>query len=185
MIEESLKNSESRFLKTIEMLEEELLTIHTGRASVSLVDGIMVDVYGAKTPIKALANITVTDPRSILIQAWDRNNVSQIEKAIRDSDLGLNPINNGDSLRINLPELTEERRKEFVKVVREKAETAKIAIRNIRGDVANEIKRAKSEGIIGEDDMYRGEQELQKVVDKYNKDIEIRLEQKEKELLTI
>ncbi len=185
MIEETLKSAEPRFKKTIEMLEADLLTIHTGRASVSLVDNITVDAYGTKTPIKALASITVTDSRSILIQPWDRGNITQIEAAVRESDLGLNPVNNGDSLRINLPELTEERRKEFVKVVKEKAENSKISIRNIRGEVANEIKKAKNDGLIGEDDMYRGEQELQKVVDRYNKEVEERLEQKEKELLTI
>ncbi len=185
MIEELIKGAEPRFQKTIEILEEELGTIHTGRASVSLVDDIMVDVYGAKNPIKAVATITIPEPRSILIQPWDKSNLAQIETAIRDSDLKLNPVNTGENLRINLPELTEERRKEFVKIARDKAENARISVRNVRGDVLNQIKKSKTDSQIGEDDMYRGEEDLQKIVDKYNKKIEEILANKESDLLTI
>jgi ribosome recycling factor len=169
MIEETLRSIELKFRKAIESLQSDLANIHTGRASVSLVDSILVDLYGTKTPIKAIANITVTDPRSIVIQPWDKSSISQIESAIRESDLKLNPVNSGENVRINLPELTEERRKEFVKIAREKAENAKISVRSNRADAANEIKKAKAAGVIGEDEMYRGEQELLKIVDRYNK----------------
>ena len=185
MVEELIKETEPKFQKTLEIMEEEMATIHTGRASVAMVDNIMVDVYGAKNPIKAVATITIPEPRSILIQPWDQANLSRIESAIRESDLKLNPVNTGENLRINLPELTEERRKEFVKIAHEKAENARISVRNIRGDVLNQIKKAKSDGEIGEDDMYYGENELQKVVDKHNAQIEEILSGKEKDLLTI
>lgn len=185
MIQEVIKETEPKFEKTIEILQEEMATIHTGRASVSLVDSILVDVYGTKNPIKAIANISVPEARSILIQPWDKSNLSQIEAAIRESDLRLNPVNAGENIRINLPELTEERRKEFVRIAKEKAESAKIAVRNIRGEAINTIKKAKTDSKISEDEMYYGEEQLQKVVDKYNKEIEEFLAAKEKELLTI
>ncbi len=185
MIDELIKEAEPKFQKTVEIMEEEMATIHTGRASVSMVDDIMVDVYGTKNPIKAVATITIPEPRSILIQPWDRSNIQQIESAIRDSDLKLNPVNTGENIRINLPELTEERRKEFVRIAKEKAEAARISIRNIRADVLNAIKKAKTDGEIGEDDMYRGEEDLQKAVDKHNKVIEEILQKKESDLLTI
>lgn len=185
MIQELIKEAETKFQKSLEVMEEELAALHTGRASVSLVDNIMVDVYGTKSPIKAVANISIPEPRSILIQPWDKSNIAQIESAIRDSDLKLNPVNTGENIRINLPELTEDRRKEFVKIAKEKAESAKISIRNVRGEVLNAIKKAKADGKIGEDDMYHGEEQLQKVVDSYNVKIEESLNKKEKELLTI
>jgi ribosome recycling factor len=185
MIQELIKETEPKFQKAIAILEEELATLHTGRASASLVEDIMVDVYGTKNPIKAVASISIPEPRSILIQAWDKSNLSQIETAIRESDLKLNPINAGENIRINLPELTEDRRKEFVKIAKEKAESAKVSVRNVRGEAWNRIKKAKADGNISEDDMYYGEEQLQKVVDKYNNKIEEALSKKEKDLLTI
>lgn len=185
MIQELVKETEPKFKKALEMLEEELATIHTGRASVSLVDSIMVDVYGTKSPIKAVANISIPDPKSILIQPWDKSNISQIEAAIRESDLNLNPTNTGENIRINLPELTEDRRKEFVKMAKEKAENVRVSIRNVRGEAWNTIKKAKTDGKISEDDMYYGEEQLQKVVDRYNAQVEEMLVKKEKDLLTI
>jgi len=185
MIQGLIKETEPKFKKAIEILDEELATLHTGRASVSLVDGIMVEVYGAKSPIKAIANISIPEPRSILIQPWDRQNISQIESAIRESDLKLNPVNTGENIRINLPELTEDRRKEFVKLAKEKAESARVSVRNVRGEAWNAIKKAKTDGKASEDDMYYGEEQLQKIVDKHNKEIEEILAKKEKELLTI
>lgn len=185
MIQETIKEAEPRFKKAIEILEEDMASIHTGRASSSLVDSILVDVYGAKTPIKAIANISIPEPRSILIQPWDRGNISQIETAIRESDLKLNPVNTGENIRINLPELTEDRRKEFVKLAKEKAESARVSVRNIRGEAWNTIKKLKVDGKVSEDDMYYGEEQLQKTVDKYNKEIEDILSKKESELLTI
>ena len=185
MIQEIIKETEPKFKRAITILEEEMATIHTGRASASLIDGILVDVYGTKNPIKTIANISIPEPKSILIQPWDKSNTSQIEAAIRESDLKLNPVNTGENIRINLPELTEDRRKEFVKIAKEKAENARVSVRNIRGEAWNAIKKAKAGGRISEDDMYYGEEQLQKIVDKHNKDIEDLLAGKEKDLLTI
>jgi len=183
MINELIKETEPKFIKAVDNFEQELATIHTGRASASLVEDILVDVYGTKNPIKAVATISIPEPRSILVQPWDKSNISQIETAIRESELKVNPTNTGENIRINLPELTEDRRKEFVKMAKEKAESARVSIRNIRGDVWNAIKKAKTDGEIGEDDMYSKEDELQKMVDKYNKKIEDTFTQKESELL--
>lgn len=185
MVQEIIKETEPKFKKAVEILREEMATIHTGRASASLVDGILVDVYGTKNPVKTIANISIPEPKSILIQPWDKANLSQIETAIRESDLKLNPVNTGENIRINLPELTEDRRKEFARIAKEKAESARVSVRNVRGEAWNRIKRAKSDGDISEDDMYYGEEQLQKIVDKYNKEIEEVLASKEKELLTI
>lgn len=185
MIENYIKELEPKLDKAINYLVEELASIHTGRASTSLVDNIMVDVYGSKQEIKQLASIMIPEARQIAIQPWDRTVVSAIEKAIRDSDMGFNPVNTGDMIRINIPELTQERRQEFVKVAKEKAEETRVAVRNNRQDSINAIKKAKNDGQIGEDEMYRGEAEVQKVVDRYNKKIEEILSTKEKELTEI
>lgn len=185
MLEGYVKELTPKLDKSVEFLEDELSNIHTGRASVSLVDDLLVSVYGAKQPIKAIANITIPEARQILIQPWDKGNVSQIEAAIRESSLGFNPINTGDVIRINLPELTEERRRDFVKVAKEKAEEARVGIRTARSEVWNTIKKAKADGDISEDDMYRGEAEIQKLVDTYNKKVEDTLSSKEKELLEV
>ena len=185
MLDGYVKELAPKLDKSVEFLEDELHIIHTGRASVSLVDELLVDVYGAKQPIKAIANITIPEARQILIQPWDKGVVSQIEAAVRDSSLGFNPINTGDVIRINLPELTEERRREFVKLAKEKTEEARVGIRTARGEVWNAIKKAKTDGDISEDDMYRGEAEIQKLVDSYNLKVESILSAKEKELLEV
>lgn len=185
MLEGYVKELAPKLDKSVEFLESELSNIHTGRASVSLVDEVMVDAYGSKQPLKAVANITIPEARQILIQPWDRGVVSQVESAIRDSGLGLNPVNTGEVIRVNLPELTEERRREFVKIAKEKAEEARVGIRTARGDVWNAIKKAKTDGDISEDDMYHGEAEIQKLVDTYNKKVEDILATKEKELLEV
>lgn len=185
MIEETIREAEPKFQKALSILEEEMATIHTGRASAGMVEDIMVDVYGSKNPLKSVASISIPEPRSILIQAWDKSNLSQIETAIRESDLKVNPVNTGENIRINLPELTEERRKDFARIAKEKAENARVSIRNIRGESWNKIKKAKTDGDISEDDMYYGEEQLQKVVDKYNKQIDEILANKEKDLLTL
>lgn len=185
MIETFLKELEPRLDKVITFLQEELSSIHTGRASTSLVDTILVDAYGTKQEVKQIASITIPEARQIAIQPWDRTVVAAIERAIRESDLGFNPVNTGDMIRINIPELTQERRQEFVKIAKEKAEEARVAVRNGRQDTINAIKRAKNDGQFGEDDMYRGEAEVQKIVDRYNKKIEEILLAKENELTEI
>lgn len=185
MIETYLKELEPKLEKAVNYLVDELASIHTGRASTSLVDNIMVDAYGMKQEIKQIASITIPEARQIAIQPWDRTVVAAIEKAIRESDLGFNPVNTGDMIRINIPELTQERRQEFVKVAKEKAEEARIAVRNNRQDSINAIKRAKNDSQISEDEMHRGESEVQKLVDRFNKKIEEILNSKERELTEI
>lgn len=185
MLSNFLKELTPKLDKSIEFLQTELNNIHTGRASVSMVDSILVDVYGTKQSIRQIANITIPEARQILIQPWDRSVTVQIEAAIRESSLGFNPVNAGDVIRINIPELTEERRREYVKVCKEKAEEARVAIRNARGDAWNAIKKAKINSEISEDDMYRGEEEIQKMVDSYNKKVEEIFSAKEKELLEV
>lgn len=185
MLDSYVKELAPKLDKSVEFLEDELSNIHTGRANVSLVDEILIDVYGTKQPLKAVANITIPEARQILIQPWDKGVVSQIESAIRDSSLGVNPINTGDVIRINLPELTEERRRDFVKLAKEKTEEARVGIRTARSEVWNAIKKSKTDGEISEDDMYHGEAEIQKLVDSYNKKVEDILGLKEKELLEI
>lgn len=185
MIEDILKELEPKLGRATNHLEEELATIHTGRATASLVDTIMVSAYGSKQMLKQLASITIPEPRQILIQPWDRTVVGAIESAVRESELGFNPVNTGDAVRINIPELTEERRKEFVKIAKEKAEEAKISVRNARGEAWNEVKKRKTDGDIGEDEMYRGEEKIQADVDKCNKDIDNILAAKEKELMQV
>lgn len=185
MLDSYVRELSPKLEKAIEFLVSELSNIHTGRASVSLVDDILVDVYGAKQPIKSIASINIPEARQIVIQPWDRGVVSQIEAAIRDSELGFSPVNTGDVIRINLPELTEERRKEYVKVAKEKAEEARVGIRTARADIWNAIKKAKTDGAISEDDMYRGEAEIQKLVDLYNKKVEDLAHEKERELLEV
>lgn len=185
LIDDVIRDLKPKLDSTVDFLSSELSNIHTGRATVSLVDSIMVDAYGSKQSIKQIANISIPEPRQILIQPWDRSITGQIEAAIRDSNLGFGPVNTGDMIRVNIPELTEERRKEFIKIIKEKAEEARVSIRNVRAEAWNTVKKAKTDGEIGEDDMYRGENMIQAEVDKYNQKVENLLEAKEKELMEI
>lgn len=182
MEKDYMKEFEEGARKTIEYLEAELSNIHTGRATTSLVADITVDVYGSKSPVKQVANITVTDPRSLAIQPWDKGNLIQIENALRESNLGFGIVNSGDVIRVNIPELTEERRNQYVKMAKDKSEEAKIAIRNTRHDVWEKTKKAKLDGSISEDDMYRREEEINKFVESQNKKIEEIFSGKEREL---
>lgn len=182
MDKEYLKELETSATKTIEYYEQELTNIHTGRATTGLVSDVTVDVYGSKSPIKQIANITVTDSRSLAIQPWDKGNLIQIENALRESNLGFGVVNSGDAIRINIPELTEERRNEYVKLAKDKAEEAKISIRNSRRDVWEKTQKAKAEGSISEDEMYHREEEINKFVDSQNKKIDEIFVAKEQEL---
>lgn len=168
--------------KAIEHFQNELAAIHTGRATTSLISDIVVDAYGQKMPLKQVANITVTDPRSMAVQPWDKGNLSQVENALREANLGLGIVNTGDNIRVNTPELTEERRNQYVKIAKEKAEDTKVTIRNIRRDVTEKIKKAKNAGEISEDEMYRREGEIQKLIEDKNKEIDAVFAAKEKEL---
>jgi ribosome recycling factor len=161
--------------RATEFFEAEIGNIHTGRATTSLVSEVLVDAYGTKSPLKQVANITVTDSRSLAIQPWDKGNLVQIESALREANLGFGVVNSGDAIRINIPELTEERRNEFVKMVKAKAEEAKISIRNIRRDIWEAVKKDKTSGDITED-------EINKFVEAQNKRIDDVISTKEKEL---
>lgn len=184
-MESIINDKKSDLEKAIGHFKEEMGKLRTGRANPALVENVMADYYGTKTPLKQLATINVPEPRLITISPWDKNSLAGIEAAIRASDLGLNPASDGQIIRINIPSLTEERRKDLVKVLNQKAEEARIAIRNVREDAWREIQEMEKTGIISEDDKFRGKDKLQKVIDEYNKRIEDLREGKEKEIMTV
>lgn len=171
--------------KAVAHFKEESIKIRTGRANASMVENLLVDYYGAKTPLVQMASINVPEPRTIAIQPWDKGALAGIETAIRESDLGLNPMNDGQLIRLSIPPLTEERRQEMVKVLNKKAEESRITLRNIREDVLREIQDAEKAGKISEDDKFRGKDELQKVIDEYNGKIDEIREKKEKDIMTV
>ncbi|KKP94785.1 MAG: Ribosome-recycling factor [Candidatus Moranbacteria bacterium GW2011_GWE1_36_7] len=171
--------------KSIEHFKNEASKIRTGRANPSLVEDLLVDYYGAKTPLKQIASINTPEPRTISIQPWDRGALAAIEGAIRSSDLNLNPMNDGILVRINIPMLTEDRRREMVKALNQKAEEGRIAVRSIREEILKEIKDAQKAGEISEDDEFAGKEKLQIVVDEYNKKIEELRAKKEVEIMTV
>ncbi|MFA6098448.1 MAG: ribosome recycling factor [Patescibacteria group bacterium] len=176
---------QGQFEKTIDHLKKELSNIRTGRANPSLVEDIMVDYYGTKTPLKQIASINVPDAKLLVIQPWDKNALKDIEKAIQSSPLGLNPVNDGDSLRLPIPSLTEERRRELTKVVKHKIEETKVSIRNSREEIWKILKEQKNNAKISEDQMFKEQKELQNIVDKYNSSITAIGEEKEKEIMSI
>jgi len=171
--------------KTMEHLQFEFGKLRTGRANPSLVEDVMVDYYGTKTPLKQIASINTPEPRQITIQPWDKGAIGPIEGAIRESDLGLNPINDGIFIRLNIPVLTEERRKDLVKALNSRAEDGRIALRNIREEVLKEVQSIEKEGLISEDDKFRAKEKIQSIIDDYNKKIEDIREKKEKEIMTV
>ena len=175
---------EERMEKTIEHLEDEFAKIRAGRANPNILHGIMVDYYGTPTPIQQVANVSVPEPRMIQIQPWEKSMLKVIEKAIMVSDLGINPTNDGTAVRLIFPELTEERRKELVKDVKKKGEAAKVAIRNIRRDGNDAFKKLKGSDV-SEDEIKNLEDELQKMTDKYVKEIDSAVEVKSKEVMTV
>lgn len=185
MLNDVYKETEARMKGTIQVLEEDLGGIRTGRASPALIDRLQVEYYGTLTPLIQLATISVPDPRSLLIRPFDQASLKAIERAILVSELGLTPNNDGKSIRLNLPPLTEERRKELGKVVSNRIEEARIAIRNIRRDSIRDLREFEQEKLISEDDQKRGEEELQKITDKYIETINSIGERKEKEILEV
>ncbi|MFQ5455953.1 MAG: ribosome recycling factor [Nitrospirota bacterium] len=185
MIEDIKNKTLEEMEHPIEYLQNELFKIRTGRASVSLLDRIMVDYYGTKTPLKQVASISIPDSRSVSIQPWETRIIGEIEKAILTSDLGLNPNNDGKIIRISIPPLTEERRKELVKLAKKMGETAKINVRNIRRDSNEELKRFQKESRISEDQLKTGYDETQKITDQYIKKIDDIIKKKEKEILEV
>jgi ribosome recycling factor len=183
MIEETLQESRDRMSKTIAALENELKRIRTGRASASLLDGIKIDYYGTLTPLNQTATIAVPESRLITIQPWDATIIKDIEKAILKSDIGLTPSNDGKLIRIGVPPLSEERRKELVKLVHKSCEEHKVAVRNIRRDANELIKGFKKDGDISEDDAFKAQDRIQKITDEYILKIEEVYKTKEKEIL--
>lgn len=185
MIEDAKKDAHKRMGKCVDVLRQNLLKIRTGRAHPSLLDHVKVDYYGNETPIGQCANVVTEDARTLSITPWDRNMVQAIEKAIITSDLGLNPSTAGTIIRIILPALTEERRRELVKVVRGEGEDARVAIRNVRRDSNQDLKEMLKEKMISEDEQKRGEQEIQKLTDQFIGDVDRLLAEKEKELMAV
>ncbi len=183
MIEETLEETKARMGKTIDALENELKRIRTGRASLSLLDGIRVDYYGAQTPLNQMASLSVPESRLMVIQPWDVSAIKDIEKAILKSDLGLTPSSDGKLIRISIPPLTEERRKELVKVVGKICEEHKVATRNIRRDANELLKGFKKDGDIAEDDAFKAQDQVQKVTDDFIAKIDGIYKEKEKEIL--
>ena len=185
MHEEIKKKTRQRMDKTIESLHEEFKKIRSGRANASLVEGLMVEYYGNRLPLIQLASISVPEPRLIVIQPWDKGSLSEIEKAFHKSDLALNPNNDGKVIRISIPPLTEERRKELVKIVKGKAEDARIAIRNIRRDGNEEAKTAEKNQHISEDDTKKVIDQIQEITNEYIEKINKLLETKEAEIMEV
>ncbi len=179
------KNTDQRMQKSIETLKADLGKVRTGRAHTGILDHVMVDYYGSPTNITQVANVTLIDARTIGVQPWEKKMLSSIEKAIRDSDLGLNPSSQGDMIRVPTPPLTEERRKEMVKLVKTEGEGAKIAIRNIRRDANESLKKMLKEKECSEDDERRAQDDIQKLTDKFVAEVDKLLADKEKEVLTV
>jgi ribosome recycling factor len=183
MIDELLSDARERMGKSIESTRHELATVRTGRASPHLLDRVNVDYYGTSTPLKQLANVAATEARLLTITPYDKSAIKQMEKAILESDLGLTPSNDGNLIRLTIPELTEERRKELVKVVHGLAEDGRVAVRNIRRDCMHDLRELRKEGEVGEDEERRAEVELQKLTDSRIREIEELLKGKEEEIL--
>lgn len=184
-ISEIQKQCEYKMNRTVETLREDFIKIRTGRASAGLLDHVMVDYYGTPTPINQVAQVGVADARTLTVQPWEKNMVAPIEKAIRSSDLGLNPATSGMLIRVSLPPLTEERRRELTKVVKHIGEEAKVAIRNLRRDANEHVKRLLKDKEISEDDQKRSEKDIQKLTDNFIAQVDATVANKEKEVMTI
>ncbi len=185
MIKDILKDAETRMHGAIHSLSDSLATIRTGRASPALVEKLPVEYYGAPTPLMQLASISIPEPRSIMIKPFDPSTIKEIERAIRVSDLGLNPNNDGKAIHLNLPPLTEERRRDLVKHMHARLEESRVAIRNIRRDLHNDLRDFEKEKLITEDEMRRGEEDLQKLTDRFIEDVNAHGQTKEKEIMEV
>lgn len=185
MEKELRKKATERMEGAIEVFKKDLGSIRTGRASLSLLEGISIDYYGSQTPIQQVASLSIPEPRQILIQPWEQRLIPEIEKSIMKSDLGLTPTNDGKVIRINIPPLTEERRKQLVKVVRKRAEEARVAIRNIRRDTNEELKKLEKEKHLSEDIVRKSQEEIQKLTDSFIAKVDDILAHKEKEIMEV
>jgi ribosome recycling factor len=185
MYKELINSKKDSLEQALEYLRADLSQLRTGRANPALVENLMVDYYGTRTPLKQIATINAPEARLVLIQPWDKDSLVNIEAAIRESNLGLNPANDGQVIRLNIPPLSEERRQEMVKTLNQKVEAARIAIRNIREEIWETIQEMTKVGKISEDDKFRGKDSLQEVIDSFNKKVEEIRDKKEKEITTI
>jgi ribosome recycling factor len=185
MIADVKKTAEQKMKKTLETLKVDLGKLRTGRAHAGLLDHIMVDYYGTSTPILQVANVTLIDARTIGVSPWDKKMAGTIEKAIRDSDLGLNPATMGETVRVPMPSLTEERRKDLIKVVRHEGENARVAVRNVRRDANNHLKDLLKQKKVAEDEERRAQDDIQKLTDRHIAEIDKLLQQKEADLMAI
>lgn len=185
MIAELKKSIEQKMLKSVDALKHDLVKVRTGRAHTGLLDHIQVEYYGSMVPLSQVANVTLVDARTIGVQPWEKPMISKVEKAIRDSDLGLNPANQGDLIRVPMPALTEDRRKELIKVVRHEGENAKVAVRNLRRDAIAHLKEALKKHDLSEDDERRAQDDVQKLTDRYVAEVDKLLAEKEKDLMAI
>lgn len=185
MFEQLLQEYNPHFLKTIEHLHHDLAGIRTGRANPALLNSVQVDAYGMSQPLHQVANVAVADSRTLVVTPWDKSLISAVDKAIQAANLGLNPSSDGQLLRISLPPLSEERRKELVKVVNSLAEKARIGVRNVREDMLKSAKKQEAEGAISKDDMAHIQKKVQEVVDKLNEEIKAVVADKEKEVMTV
>jgi ribosome recycling factor len=185
LIDELLEDAGQRMVKSAEAAQHEFSTVRTGRASPALLDRVVVDYYGAMTPLNQLATISAPEARLITVQPYDKSSIKAVEKAINESDVGLNPSNDGNLVRLVVPELTEERRRELVKVVRHLAEEGRVAIRNVRRDTMHQLRELKTEGEASSDDEHRAEVELQKLTDARVSDLDKALKAKEEEILEV
>ena len=179
-----INEATNRMQRTVDHLDEELLNIRAGKATTNVLNSVFVDYYGSQTPVSGVASVTVPDAKTILIQPWDKNMIRPIEKAIIDSNIGLTPSNNGESIRLSMPPLTEERRKDLVKQSKAEAENARVSLRNARRDAVEAFKKAVKEGM-PEDEGKDGENQAQKLLEKFNKAIDSAFEKKEKEIMTV
>ena len=185
MIKELMNETEVRMDKTVEAMEEDFKSIRTGRASPALVERVMVEYYGMPTPLNQLAVISAPEPQMLLIRPYDTGSIAAVEKGILQADLGLNPGNDGREIRIPIPRLTEERRRDLVKVVKRRVEESKIALRNIRRDTLEELREYESEKLISEDDLKRGQDELQKIIDRFSDKVDEAGARKEQDIMEI
>jgi ribosome recycling factor len=185
MIADAKKNAEQKMRKTVDALKADLAKVRTGRAHAGILDHVMVDYYGTPTPIPQVANVTLLDARTIGVSPWEKKMAGAIEKAIRDSDLGLNPASMGETVRVPMPALTEERRKELIKVVRHEGENARVAVRNVRRDANNHLKDLLKQKKVAEDEERRAQDDVQKLTDRSIAEIDKLLQQKEAELMAV
>lgn len=185
MTKEILNESENNMKKTVEVVKKEFLSLRAGRATPALLDKITVNYYGTPTPINQLANISVPEARLLVIQPWDKSSLVEIERAIMKSDLGIPPANDGIIIRLTIPQLTQERRADLMKVIKKKAEEGRVAVRNVRRDTNDRLKAEQKEGNISEDELKRNQEEVQKITDRFVKEIDALLLSKEQEIMQV